>query len=91
MYMKKLILEIKDLKFYLYYKEQPNEPPHVHVFKGYYESNEAEAKVRIDGVAEVFYSRGFNAQAQGVICKITQGYMKTFSSQWRKIHGQDEE
>lgn len=89
--MKLLLATIADLEFYIYYKEQPMEPPHVHVFKGSQFDPEAQAKVRIDGVARVFYSRGFNAQARGLIEKITQGYIKHFSSEWRRIHGQDEE
>lgn len=90
MYMKTLVLKIKDLEFYIYHQEQPIEPPHVHVFKPKYGSD-VNAKVRIDGIAEVFYSRGFNAQAQGLIAKISQGYIRYFSSEWRRIHGKDEE
>lgn len=89
--MKLLLVKIADLAFYIYHKEQPNEPPHVHVFKGSPHAPEAEAKVRIDGIAHVFYSRGFNVQARGLIAKITQGYIEHFSSEWRKIHGQNEE
>lgn len=89
--MKLLLATCVDLDFYIYYKEQPFEPPHVHVLRGAFQNPEAEAKVRIDGVARVFYSRGFNAQSIGMIEKITQGYIKHFSSEWNRIHGQGEE
>jgi hypothetical protein len=84
---KRLVLRILDLRFYIFHREEPIEPPHVHCFKGEPHNPEAEAKVRIDGEAEVFWARGFNKQSLGEIEKITQGYIKTFSSQWRKIHG----
>lgn len=84
---KELLLEISDLAFYIYHKEQPNEPPHVHVIKGSFENPEAHAKVRIDGIAKVFKAKGFNRQALGLIEKITQGYIKHFSSEWRNLHG----